>query len=510
MLNSGYQNLPSAGPKREALRKKGQFWTPDWIAEAMVGYLIAGDCQGLFDPAVGAGTFFRAAKRLASETNRVLTLSGTEIDPCPLEEALISGLSRSDVANVQIRDFVLDPPKGSYDGIVANPPYIRHHRLPSSTKSQLGALSTRLVGKPLDGRAGLHIYFLVRALQLLDENGKLAFIMPADTCEGVFARDLWQWITTNYCLEAVVTFTPEATPFPGVDTNPVIFMITNAPPKEYFLWVECRQPNTKQLKRWTLSGFSEAGEALIVHKRRLSEALSIGLSRPPAENISFDLTLSTFAETMRGVATGANDFFFLTQEQASFIGIPSEFLVPAIGRTRDVPGNEVTTETIEALRRAGRPTLLLSLDSRPIDQFPKQVQDYLRRGVEMGISKRTLISTRRPWYKMEKRSTPPILFAYLGRRNARFIRNVAKVLPLTGFLCVYPHQEDRDFVDRLYKVLQHPKTVSNLALVGKSYGSGAIKVEPRALERLPLPPEVVGEVGLVSNKKYEQMSLGLL
>jgi hypothetical protein len=34
----------------------------------------------------------------------------------------------------------------------------------------------------------------------------------------------------------------------------------------------------------------------------------------------------------------------------------------------------------------------------------------------------------------------------------------------------------------LWQLLQHPETVKNLVRVGKSYGSGAIKVEPRALE----------------------------
>lgn len=38
---------------------------------------------------------------------------------------------------------------------------------------------------------------------------------------------------------------------------------------------------------------------------------------------------------------------------------------------------------------------------------------------------------------MEQREVPPILFAYLGRRNTRFILNEAGILPLTGFLCVY-------------------------------------------------------------------------
>jgi hypothetical protein len=102
---------------------------------------------------------------------------------------------------------------------------------------------------------------------------------------------------------------------------------------------------------------------------------------------------------------------------------------------------------------------------------------------------------------MEIRKAPPFLFAYLGRRNARFIRNLAGVMPLTSFLCVYPHHDDADSIDRLWQALKHPDTVKNLALVGKSYGAGAIKVEPRALERLPIPDHVVAELGLAPTQR---------
>jgi hypothetical protein len=43
--------------------------------------------------------------------------------------------------------------------------------------------------------------------------------------------------------------------------------------------------------------------------------------------------------------------------------------------------------------------------------------------------------------------------------------------------------------------------------VGKSYGDGAIKVEPRALERLPLPTRVVRAAGLAYQPKPEQLVL---
>ncbi|MBI1801570.1 MAG: SAM-dependent methyltransferase, partial [Chloroflexi bacterium] len=346
--------------------------------------------------------------------------------------------------------------------------------------------------------AGLHIYFLIRALQLLDERGRLAFIMPADTCEGVFASALWRWVTRRFCLDVVVTFDPDASPFPQVDTNPLIFLIRNAQPQEHFFWVRCHKPNITALKTWIRSEYTlESPDALSVDRRSLTEALVTGLSRPPVEYQRHGPTLGDFAKVMRGVATGANDFFFLTRQQAARLQIPGEFFVTAVGRTRDVPSNEINQQIIDDLNAKGRPTQLLSLSGNPVTLLPQSVRHYLQRGEELGLPQRPLISQRRPWYKMESRSAPPILFAYLGRRHSRFIRNLAGTIPLTSFLCVYPNQHGPDFIARLWEVLNQPETVANLAIIGKSYGAGAVKVEPRSLERLPLPEPIVRRVGLL-------------
>ncbi|MFN8483188.1 MAG: N-6 DNA methylase [Anaerolineae bacterium] len=505
-----HQKLPNAGPEREALREKGQFWTPNWVAEAMVAYVTSGGGHSIFDPAVGEGAFFRAAKSLSQETGRGIGLLGTEIDHEALQQARANGLSDADLAKVQITDFVLRPPAGPYPAIVANPPYIRHHRIPPDVKATLQRYGASITGTALDGRAGLHVYFLLRALQLLDREGRLAFIMPADTCEGVFAGRLWEWIARHYRLDAVITFSPDASPFPGVDTNPVVFMITNSAPTERFIWAKCNRPDPDSLKQWALSVFTDRPPGdLTVCDRLLTEALATGLSRPPGQAPSDGPVLGDYARVMRGIATGANEYFFLTVEQAKALHIPDEFLIAAIGRTRDVDGDEITQETLAALERQGRPTRLLALDGRPVPEFPQPVQAYLRQGEAMGIHQRTLIATRRPWYKMEERKAPPFLFAYLGRRNARFVHNRIGAVPLTGFLCVYPRSEDTAFVDGLWHILQHPATVANLSLVGKSYGGGAIKVEPRALERLRIPDQALAEARPVSVEEEVQLLLGI-
>lgn len=489
--------IPASGEARELLREKGQFWTPDWVAEAMVDYVLTNKSNILFDPAVGAGAFFRAAKIIAGEKGLSLTLSGMDIDPTALEQAMQYNLTKDDFSGVKIGDFVFEPPQTKLSAIVANPPYIRHHRISATTKEQLKRLSLQTTGKIFDGRAGLHIYFLLRSLTLLEENGRLAFIMPADTCEGKFAKDLWRWIAANFTLDAVITFAPEATPFPNVDTNPLIFFIRNAEPKEKFLWVKCYESQTKMFKRWVRSGLEIMPEkGLTVIQRELSEGLNTGLSRPPGTEKMSKYVLGDFVQVVRGVATGANEFFFMTYEQVKEFGIPDNYFVRAVGRTRDVPTNEITQETLDSLQAKGRPTFLLALNGETFENYPEKLKNYLKNGETLGLPQRPLISQRKPWYKTESRIAPPFLFAYLGRRNARFIRNTARVIPLTGFLCVYPKSDDKEYTDRLWKILNHPDTMANLAIIGKSYGDGAIKVEPRSLEKLPLSDNVIGQFGL--------------
>lgn len=483
---------PRTGVAREELRKTGQFWTPDWVADAMVAYALQDGAKSLLDPALGAGAFFRAAKR--NSGGKKITLWGRDIDPSVIKMAMASGLSTSDLAQVEIRDFVFDPPQEKFSAIVANPPYIRHHRISAAHKKELRDFSLKETGVKIDARAGLHVYFLIRALLALAPGGRLAFIVSSDICEGVFSKPLWQWICSRFRLDVVASFASQAAPFPDVDTNALIFCLRNAAPLPDFHWLTCQVRDGKTLAHAMTHQTLSTG--ISIATRTLHEGLATGLSRPPDYSTT-RYTLGDFASVMRGVVTGDNDFFFLTSERAQNLGIDRKYLVPAVGRVRDINGDTFSTENWKSLDEAGRPTLLLHLNGHAFDDFSPMVQNYLRTGEGSGVPEKVLIKTRRPWYRMETRKIPPILFAYLGRRTTRFIRNRANVVPLTCLLCVYPQHESKDFMDRLWRVLSHPETVANLKKVGKSYGGGAIKVEPRSLEKLPLPDELVHAAGLV-------------
>jgi len=307
-----HQKLPNDWNEREILRDKGQFWTPKWVAEAMVAY-VAEDTDLVFDPATGRGAFFEALLKL---NKRNVSYFGTDIDP----EVLTDEIYNQDKCFVEERDFIKNPPQRKFKAIIANPPYIRHHRIDEETKIHLKQLSRSITGHSIDGRAGYHIYFFIQALSLVEKDGKLAFIMPADTCEGKFAKNLWKWISEKFCIEGVITFDEKATPFPNVDTNAIVFLIKNAKPQLTLQWVKANEAYSTDLNDFISSNFKRRKfETLEIITRQLKEGVDTGFSRPEQNHNGFKFHLNDFAKVMRGIATGSNEFFFLTAQQVKDI-----------------------------------------------------------------------------------------------------------------------------------------------------------------------------------------------
>lgn len=493
-IEAGFQKLPNAGEAREMLREAGQFWTPLWLAKVMATWVLERNPDVLFDPAVGPGTFFSAARQLGYGGH----FRGFEVDKAAFADGQLLGLAENDFSQITIGDFISSEVCRKFPAIISNPPYIRHHRLAEGRKTELRAMSRQILGFALDGRVGLHIHFLLKCLECLTPGGRLAFLLPADVCEGISSKALWNRLCEKYRIEAVITFDETAAPFPAVDTNAMVFLISNFTPSRHFQWLRVKERDTAAILRELDAKKNE---------REVPEALAVGFSRPPQSAALRGIPLAHFAQVVRGIATGANEFFFMTRQQVKVLGLDARFFVRAIGRTRDCREDVLAPGNLEELELSGRPTWLLNLDDTPKEKFPTALRSHLELGERQEIHRRSLIQTRRPWYKMERRTPPPILFAYLGRRDCRFILNEAGAVPLTGFLCVYPWETDRAAIRKLWQALNHPETQKNLAFAGKSYGSGAIKVEPRQLESLEIPSSVLDEVGVEFPQVASQLVL---
>lgn len=325
-IEPGVQSLPTNWIGREALRERGQFWTPQWLAKIMAAWVTEKQPATLFDPAVGPGTFFSAARAVGYAG----PFDGFELHETAFADGEKLGLTRNDFSRIEIADFMSSHFTGTFPAIISNPPYIRHHRLGEQRKAELRTIAERILGFALDGRVGLHIYFLLKCLEHLSPSGRLAFLLPADVCEGISSRALWNRLCECYRLEAILTFDESAAPFPKVDTNAMVFLMSHSAPSHRFKWLRVKERHVESVLHslQDAKNGQDAGKVVDCHLRELSEALSTGFSRPPRPVASRGIPLSHFARVVRGIATGANEFFFLHPRTSEVFGAGPELFHP--------------------------------------------------------------------------------------------------------------------------------------------------------------------------------------
>jgi len=132
-------------------------------------------------PGLGTGNLFDAVRRYCTKGEGWYETSsfdyelpecvGVENDSQRIEEFHES--HDDPPITVQQGDFLLDPPAGEFDWIVANPPFMRYQRIDTEVRSQY--TEEFQLG---DGKPGLHVLFLEQAYDLLVDGGWLTFIMP--------------------------------------------------------------------------------------------------------------------------------------------------------------------------------------------------------------------------------------------------------------------------------------------------------------------------------------------
>lgn len=459
----------------------------------------------LLDPAIGPGALAAACRDLATED---LKVKAFEVDESVLSfEHSNEGFAKNQILELTLSSFIEDRANFKVGAIIANPPYLRHHKITPEIKNRCQEIVQTEFGIKIDARAGLHIYFLVKSLGHLSEGGRLVFLLPADTFEGVFANSLWTAISKRYKIDGVITLSSDVAAFPGVDTNALIVSISKNSPDEKMTWTcwagENRETFAPAVAAAFAGDFDSAREfGLVSESVSIQTAITRGFTRSQTQPDVEGLPFTQIARAVRGIATGGNDYFAFTRSRIAEHNLDLADFVRTIVRVRDVPGGELTSDDLEELDRGGRPTYLLSIDSKT--KMTNEIKNYLQLGEDSGLSKGALVSARKHWYFMEKREHVPILFAYLGRRNTRFIRTRCDVSPLTGFLCVYPLAGID--TDKLWVALNHPSTILELAKVGKSYGDGAIKVEPGGLRKLIVPFPALEAAGL----KVEQLEPAIM
>ena len=385
---------------------------------------------------------------------------------------------------LKLSDFTQEDASPRFNLIICNPPYVRHHHLENGDKTRLQLKTFNASGMKISGLAGLYCYFLGLSHAWMAEGGIAGWLIPSEFMDVNYGQALKHYLLTRVTLLQIHRFDPNDVQFADALVSSAVVWFKNAPP-----------PKDHEVT-FTFGGtlFKPKLSRNVLPKALAHEPK---WTRFPAADIRIRTakpTLSDFFHIKRGLATGANDYFILSENSIKARGLPMEIFRPVLPSPRYLPEDEVKAD------ENGYPALerrLFLLDTHLSEEdiknrFPN-LRTYLEEGKARRIHERYLCRHRTPWYMQESRPPSPILCTYLGRGNAkrgrpfRFILNSSHATAANVYLIMYPRplfaramERDKTLIRRVWRVLNQI-TPDQLIGEGRVYGGGLHKLEPKEL-----------------------------
>jgi methylase of polypeptide subunit release factors len=466
-------------------RRLGTFFTPDPLVRHMVdtaSALIPSGPKAVADPGAGVGAFTLAARR------RWPTAVVSAVDVNTVTLGLLAARLHADAeVNDRVRLVASDylawladdwPTQPGPRLILGNPPYTRHQHLTAKEKQQARQAAGDLI---TSGLAGLSAYFLGASLLALDDDDALCLLLPGSWCETRYGRETREWLWKQRRRRVTVELFPsEVEVFPGTQVTAMV--LTVGPVRDRQQPFEVREAELgKSHVRVT--------RTVVCDRNQVCPTTYTALLREPHRPPSGAKPLGDFATIRRGVATGASDFFFVSDADRREHNLPPAALRRALVRPRHTTHVHLTEAEHDAIGRAGHPRWLLDLNDTDLATSNPAVAAYLALGKQRDLHLRHLIGTRAHWYAVESVDPPDVFLAPVGSDQHRVIVNSVGAVGSNNFYGIYLNEDAPWTATTLAQWMRSQDGQAALASLARHYQGGSLKIEPRALRDLMVPPK---------------------
>jgi tRNA1(Val) A37 N6-methylase TrmN6 len=519
---------------QSARRKLGQFRTPPTIASLMAEWLIQDGTETVLDPGMGAGALAAAAykrKQQLSDQPPLSDIHGVDLNELALVMAAtsLSLLNHGEPHNLRIGDFLDTEPSdiedGAVDAIISNPPYSRHHELDPIYKERVNTQAETAVDGTISALSPMYAYFYYHAAAFLAPGGRLSVITPSEFLETGYGESLKRFLVEQFDIRALVLFDrDESSKFDEALTTSLVSFLQkpdggDASELTRMVRVDGDPSETELLAAidGEIDGETDWGFVNVVPQAELEPSDKwTGLFDPLDIDTTDLVPFSDLATVTRGIATGQNDYFCLTAEDVAEWQIDERYLSKIIRNARHVPGYEYTVDEWAADREAGEEvwvlyhltdldsetashlqstegegtsTLSADADNTDSDGETEGIVDYLRHGLteEVAAHSGYLAEHRTPWYVVDRRDPPPVVFTYMSRGGSRFIKNETDARTLSNLHGVYFDVDLSETEQKaLLAYLNSGFATEVVRRSGRTYASGMDKIEPNELEGVPV------------------------
>lgn len=457
------------------------------------------------DTAVGTGALFLATKYIVENNNKFKegkyifrSAIGIDIDKKMVEDALDRFQKRglSVIHGDAISPNIKITPRNL---MIVNPPYNRHEDIPLEYRRLAQELAEQQTGIKIAGDAGLYVYHMLIMDKWLSKGGVAAWLIPSIFLQSKYGDAIRQYLLNNVQLMSLHVYDYSAPQFEKAQTSTAIVVFKKQMP-------EAAKEITISFGNSAIKPQKKAN-VTIENLRMASENWQMFIPNNTQKRIttnSSNLKLEDLFDIKRGLATGANSFFVMKREQAQERGIPTEALKPLLPKARFLNNNLIINTQKDGYPDITPQLVLIDCDwaeeviAKKYNNFFKYLETAKSSlGGKRPVIERTLVKSRRPWYKQEKREPCPFLLTYMGRDKKNlpplyFILNKSMATALNTYLLLYPRKWLLDLIQTNHSM--HETILSTLndlaerliAPQTRIYSEGLRKIEPGELKTLPI------------------------
>lgn len=466
----------------ETLKSRGAFFTPPQIASFLASWAIQKPTDLVFEPSCGEAAFLTAAYSRLQELGALensTQLYGIDIHPQAIRiaEAIIN--NGAERARLEAADFFHYNTHIRFDAVVGNPPFVRYQNFSGAARARAQAVALSS-GVRLPGLASSWAAFTVHAASFLKSDGRLALVLPAELLHVNYAGPVRRFLMNRFKNIRLVLF--EERVFPGVLEEIILLLAEGKGPTDHCEMVQSR--NLNDLSKLTSQKWipSSQEEKWITG---LLPANARDIYQEFAGNGCFEM-LHKWGQTSLGMVTGNNKFFAFNAEAARKMRLSGKDLLPICPPgSRHLRGLGFTELAWQEMRDQGHCVYLFDPTT---DRLSEAALSYINQGEAAGVHEAYKCRVRSPWWIVPKVSTPDAFFTYMNHDAPRIVANRGGFPYLNSVHgLTFEKNRRRIGMDLLPIASLNSMTLLGSELVGRSYGGGMLKLEPKEAGKLPVP-----------------------
>lgn len=477
------------GDSLDLRKARGAFFTPESIARFITSWAIRDVTDDVLEPSCGEAVFLHAA----GAGKHVGHLVGVELHRDSATESERSLRDSGINATIHAGDFFLHEEFGSYDAVVGNPPYVRYQGWTGEARAKSRAAALR-AGVNLTKLASSWAAFTIHSALHLKQGGRLGLVLPAELLAVNYAAPVRRFLLEHFADVTLVLF--EERVFPGVDVEAILLLTDGYDPTgsigtDHMNVHQVRDAaglaELAEARRWTPPSGGGRWSAGLMSREGLDAYATV----VPGSRFT---SLDQWGDTTLGMVTGNNRFFALSPSKVAELGLAdADLLRLSPPGSRHLRGLSLTATALDRLGADGYATHLFRPDGKP----SKAALSYILSGEALDVHEAYKCRVRSPWWRVPYLRPADLFLTYMNADTPRISTNRARVHHLNSVHGVYLQDRLKALGASLLPIASlNSITLLGAETVGRAYGGGMLKIEPREADVLPVPsPALVEKYG---------------